>query len=71
MADLLGMKLEAAEEFLKREKIPYEILCTEPAGRNKAEGEFRVIREKEQGHLLLLTVCKVPDRFLQTENPAD
>ena len=44
--------------------IPYEIRLAEPSGRKETEGELRVIRQKEEGNLLLLTVCKIPDPFL-------
>ncbi len=64
MAELLGMRLDAAEEVLKQRNIPYEIRLAEPSGRKETEGELRVIRQKEEGDLLLLTVCKIPDPFL-------
>ena len=51
MAELLGMKLDAAEEVLKQRNIPYEIRLAEPSGRKETEGELRVI-------------CKIPDPFL-------
>ena len=60
MMDVLGMRLDAAEEQLRREAVPYRISETEPFARTAVEGPLRVIRAVAEDGIWLLTVCKVP-----------
>lgn len=63
MVFLIGKPLSFAEEYLKREEIPYLVAETFPVCNHKnPEGRLRVIRVKTQeDEVVQLMVCKVPD----------
>jgi hypothetical protein len=58
--DVLGYKLQDAEELLLAENICFQTIETFPRRREPLIGNFRVIRQIQNGGMILLTICKVP-----------
>lgn len=58
--DVLGMELIQAEKLLKGMNCTYKTVETVSQRRQPIEGEYRVIRQRIEGHVLILIICKIP-----------
>jgi hypothetical protein len=58
--DVLGYKLQDAEELLSAKKCCFQTIETFPRRREPMIGNYRVIRQIQNDGMILLTICKVP-----------
>ncbi len=58
--DVLGLKLVQAEKLLTDMNCSYKTVETVSQRKQTIEGDYRVIRQRVEEHVLVLIICKVP-----------
>lgn len=59
--DILGLKLVEAEKILSAMTCDFIVSETVSQRKQPVEGDYRVIRQRIEGDVLAVTICRIPD----------
>jgi hypothetical protein len=59
--DILGLKLVEAEKILNAMACDFIVSETVSQRKQPVEGDYRVIRQRIEGDVLAVTICRIPD----------